>query len=270
MIQALRRKADVYLSIAAISPKTFLVYRAWFWMGLMINVIAMTIFVFFWRAVYAGTSTISGLSLGQTLNYIILARIFAPLTEIFLLFEFGWSLREGGMALALLRPLDFQASYYAQAFANLLMSLISQAPMVLLAIFVFGLSLPSDPAGWGAFLISIALGRTIIFFFDWSLACLTFYTTEVWGLSVLVDGINIFLSGSLIPLVMMPGWLLALAAAFPFSQALYVPISILTGITPLQAVPQVWLVQLIWAVGLFALSRAIFSVAVRKITVQGG
>jgi ABC-2 type transport system permease protein len=75
MLQSIRRKAGVYSAIAAIVPKIFMAYRAWFWMGILLNTISMTIFVFFWRAVYSNTSTIAGLNLQQTLNYILLAQV---------------------------------------------------------------------------------------------------------------------------------------------------------------------------------------------------
>jgi ABC-2 type transport system permease protein len=101
-------------------------------------------------------------------------------------------------------------------------------------------------------------------------ACLTFYTTEVWGLGVLIGGLSLFLSGGLVPLAMMPDWLRQVVLAIPFSQALAVPINILTGITPLNEVPRVWLSQLLWVIGLWFASNIIFRISVRKVTVQGG
>ncbi len=270
MIQALQRKVSTYGAIAATVPKVFLAYRVWFWVGIILNVIGMTIYVFFWRAVYADTSTIAGMDLQQTLTYIILARIFAPLSEMNMIFEFGYNLREGAMAIIMLRPLNLQDSYYIQSFARLAMFVIWEIPMALVATFVFGLQWPTSPAVWGAFLVTAILGHTVLFFFDWTLGCLTFYTTEVWGLGVLVEGVSLFFSGSLVPLVMMPGWLQAITHALPFAQAVYAPLSILTGVVPLDQAWQVWLVQLAWIAGLGLVSQLVFRVAIRKVTVQGG
>lgn len=270
MIATLRRKAGIYWAMAAIVPKTFMAYRAWFWMGIILNVIAMTIYVFFWRAVYAGTQEIAGMDLQQTLNYILLAQVLAPISEMFLLYEFGYGMREGGVAIALLRPVDLQGSFYAQSFTQLATNLLWQLPMALIATLFFGLRWPLDPAVWGAFLVSVILGRTVLFLFDWLLACLTFYTTEVWGLSVLILGISLFFSGGLVPLVMMPGWLQTLVLAFPFAQVLYVPLSLLTGIHSAADAPRLWLGQIFWIAGLFVVSRLFFNAAVKKVTVQGG
>jgi ABC-2 type transport system permease protein len=270
MIALLIRKISIYSAFAAIIPKIFLAYQAWFWVGIILNTISMAIFVFFWRAVYTQTSSIGGMDVQQTLTYILLAQVFAPVLDVFVMWEFGYNLREGGIAITLLRPVDTQASYYVQGLAQMLTLILLQVPMLLVAILLFGLRLPFDPAVWAAFLVSLLLGRTVLFFLDWILASVTFYTTEVWGLGVLVLGFSMFMNGSLIPLVMMPDRLQAVVQALPFAQTLYVPLALLTGISPLSEAPRLWLTQIAWIIGLAVASRLIFSLAVRKVTVQGG
>ena len=270
MIQVLRRKTSIYGAIAASIPKMYLAYSLWVWVSLFLNTIAMTIMVFFWRAVYSNTNSIAGLDINTTIQYILLAQIFIPLSEMSMIFEMGYNLREGGISHVLLRPLDFQLSYYVQSLARLGTDLILQIPLALVATFLFHLDWPTDPKVWAAFIIAAILGRTVLFFFDFMLGCLTFYTTEVWGLGVLVFGMGLFFSGSFIPLAMLPDWLSRLVYSFPFAQALYVPLSLLSGIQPVSAAPQLWLIQVVWLVALLLLSRRVFRLALRKITVQGG
>lgn len=270
MIRTARRYLSIYTSIFAMIPKTFMAYVIWFWAGLVLNVISMTILVFFWRAIYADTSTISGLALDQTIRYILLAFIFMPLTANDLVWDFGTNLREGLILHHLLRPVNFQAMHYAQALGGLATRLVLQMPMLFVAVLLFGLNLPTDLTTWLAFLVSAILGFTVMFFFNWFLACFTFYTTEIWGLGVLIEGMNFFFSGALVPLVMMPGWLQSIVLSIPFAQALAVPIGLLTGITPLSDAPHAWLIQVLWIIGMWIISTLFFRVAVRKITVQGG
>jgi ABC-2 type transport system permease protein len=249
----------------------FMAYTIWVWMSFFVQIIAMIIFVAFWRAIYAEEATIAGLSLQQTLNYILLAQIFETvLHSPSMIYRFGALLRQGEMAITLLRPLDFQASEYVSNVAEVVMDLILKLPMLIIALLFFDLRLPASPAVWVAFMVTLALGHALLFCFEWILACLAFYITEIWGLSVLRFGVSLFLGGTLVPLVMMPEWLRQITAALPFAQALYTPVALLTGITPLSAAPRVWLTQLIYLLVLLVLSRLVFSVAVRKITVQGG
>jgi len=270
MIRRIFRELGKYLALLGMLPKVFMAYQLWFWIGLVLNTIGMAILVFFWRAVYGDTASISGLTLDTTITYILLTQIFLPLTDNDLIFDFGFNLREGNIIHFLLRPVSFQGMYYAQSLGVLLTRLVLQIPIALVAWLLFGLQWPTDPAVWGAFIVSALLGFSILFFFYWCIASITFYTTEVWGLGVLIFGMSLFLSGGLVPLAMMPDGLRTLVLSIPFAQGLAVPVNILTGITPLSQVPQVFLVQLAWLAGLWLASNLIFRVAVRKVTVQGG
>ncbi len=270
MMQTARRHFAIYASLFAMIPKVFMAYQAWFWASLVLNAIYIAIMVFFWRAIYADTTEISGLAQNQTINYILLAFIFLPLTSIDLVWEFGQNLREGVIIHHLLRPINFQGMNYVQLLGGVVTRLILQSPTVIVAIAVFGLRFPSDAKTWLAFIISAILGFTVMFYFNWFLACFTFYTTEIWGLGVLIDGMNLFLSGSLIPLVMMPVGLRTLVLSVPFAQALAVPVGLLSGITPLHDAPRAWLIQILWIISLWIISSLFFRVAVRKVTVQGG
>jgi ABC-2 type transport system permease protein len=270
MIQSIRRQASVYAALAGMVPKLFLAYRLWLWMEFFVQILSLTIFVFFWRAVYASSATLGGLNLQQTLNYIILAQILVPIIQTRAIFQFGFIIREGQIAVELLRPVDLQGRYYVESLTNLALTLLLKVPLLVLGVAVYGLQLPSDPAVWAAFALSLLLGHAILFCFDWIFACLAFYSTETWGLSVVREALAAFFSGALLPLNMMPAWLQSLTLALPFAQALYVPLAFLSQITPLSDAPRVWLVQLAWLAALLVLSRWVFRVAVRTVTVQGG
>lgn len=270
MIQSLRRGISIYGAVAATAAKARLAYNMWVWADFFVTFASMFIFVYFWRAVYEGTSTLGGLNLGQTINYILLARLLAPLVETRVIFFFGFMIRQGQIAVEMTRPLDMQLRIYMEGLAEMGTFLVQRLPLFVIAWALFGLQLPSSPALWAAFFLSLLLGQTVLFLFDWMFACLAFYVTETWGLSVVRVGVGSFFSGALVPLAMMPGWMQKLAASLPFAQALSVPVSFLSGITPVSQAPQVWLVQLAWLAGLLVASRLVFSVAIRKVTVQGG
>jgi len=271
MIAALRRRVSVYGAMAAMMPKLFLAYRAWVWMHFIVQTMALIIFVSFWRAVYVGQSTLGGLALNQTLNYIILAQIFIPAVHApGVIYHFGYLLREGQMGIELLRPMDFQFATFVRNAADVALSLLMQLPLAVVAWLLFRFQLPTDPRVWLAFLLTLGLGNALLFCFEWILGCASFYSTETWGLSVLRFGVATFFSGSLVPLAMMPDWLQKVTLALPFAQALYVPVSLLGDIAPLSDVPRIVAVQLSYLLGLALLSRVVFRVAVRKVTVQGG
>ncbi len=273
MIQSLRRNISIYSAIAATAGKLRLAYSAYVWADFIMTIVSMIVFVYFWRAVYASTSTLGGLALSQTINYILLARLLAPLvetTENRTVWIFGSMLRQGQIAVELTRPLDLQLSMMAQRSALVIAFIILRLPLFLLAWLFFGLQLPASPGLWAAFFISLALGQAIMFLFEWVFACLAFYVTETWGLAVMQISVGAFFSGALVPLAMMPAWLQNVVAVLPFAQALAVPVSFLSGVATLSDAPRLWLIQVVWLLALLVLSRATFNVAVRKVTVQGG
>ena len=87
---------------------------------------------------------------------------------------------------------------------------------------------------------------------------------------ILRDGVALFLSGALIPLEFLPEGVRAIANFSPWAQALYVPISFLSGIRNPNTLPEAMLGQLFGIVILCLISRWIFARAVRVLTVQGG
>lgn len=270
MIPSVRRTFSIYSTIAATAAKVRLAYSIWNWMDFIVTILSMVVFVYFWRAVYADTATLGGLVLSQTITYILLARILAPLVETRTIFFFGSMIREGQVAVELTRPLDMQARFLTEMYGELGMFLVQRIPLFLIGWLFFDMHLPASPALWLAFFVSLLLGQAIIALFDWAFACLAFYMTETWGLSVVRVGAGAFFSGALVPLSMMPDWLQNVAAAMPFAQIMAVPVSFLSGISTLADAPRLWLIQLAWLAGLIVLSRWVFSVAVRKVTVQGG
>ena len=145
MIRQATQTGRAYGAMAAMMPKLFLAYQFQIWFNVAMEIITLVITVAFWRAVFAGQATVGGLTATDTLQYVMLARIFHD----------------------------------------------------------------------GAYL------RTI-------------------------------------------------AAVLPFSQAVYLPVSVLSGLTPLVELPRIWLLQLGYAVVLLVASRLVFRRAVRVVTVQGG
>jgi ABC-2 type transport system permease protein len=270
-VKALRRFASIYGAMAGMTVKQILQYNAWFWVDFFGQILMMIVFVYFWRAIYANTDRVGGMDLQATITYVLLARMLAPMFFWSLILDMGGRMREGNIGIELLRPLDFQLRMFVDMQAGILTVLLRQAlPLALVAWLFFDLQVPTDPAVWGAFVVSLLLGTALMFCFDFAFSTLAFYTTEVWGIHVLREGVVNFFSGALLPLAMLPGWLRAIADFLPFGQAFYAPLSLLSGITPVSAAPRVWLVQGLWLVGLALCSRLAWRVAVRRVTVQGG
>ncbi len=270
-LRLLRRHLRHLIAYGSITLKERTAFTAWFWSDLLGQVVLMLIFAAFWRAVYAGRASLGGLSEEQTLAYVLVVNTVGLVVRWSLIWEFGLLLRDGSIAVELIRPVDFQLRMYAKMTTTTLFTMLQQMLLLgLVAVLFLGLRLPLDPLRWLAFIASLLIGNGILFFFDWTLSLVAFYSTEVRGLLIFRDGFASFFSGFLIPLAMLPDWLQRVAALLPFGQVLNTPVIILTGIVPVHEVPGLLFTQILWLAGLILISRPAFRIAIRQVTVQGG
>ncbi len=266
----IRATVRAYMGIAVMAPKRLLAYNVLSWIQLIVQFTSMIIFYYFWQAVYANQTTIAGIDRYQAINYILLAQIFTPIIQNSPIYALGKRVVDGNIAVDLTRPVDIQGAAYVQNAAEVFATLVARLFIIGIVWLLFGLRLPFDLSTWIWFALLLFLGHAALFCFDWILACLAFYTTEVWGLVILRNGIAMFFSGALVPLDMMPNWLQVLTNSLPFAQALYTPIAILSGLKPVSLAPVYCFGQIVWIVVLIGASRVLFSIAIRKISVQGG
>lgn len=271
MISSLRRQSNHIAAFVAVTIKDRLAHTAWFWADVIGQVVVMAIFVHFWRAIYAGTEAINGIDVNRTVAYVLVANAIGRVMSSTIIFELGPMIRDGKIVIELLRPVDFQLRMYAWSLTTVVGTMLQH--MVLLGLFAclfLGLTLPTSPLVWLWFLLSLLTGHAILFFFDWTISLVAFYSTEVRGLAIFREGVVCFFSGLVLPLALMPAGLQRIAAWLPIGQILDTPVRILTGMTPLSAAPRTLAIQLLWLAGVALVSRPAFRIAIRRITVQGG
>jgi ABC-2 type transport system permease protein len=266
VIRTVRR----YAPFGILQVQYALAYNAWFWVELLRSVIAMLIMVAFWKAIYADQATLSGLALSSTLSYVVLARALGNANASAVYWWIAQHIGNGELELQLLRPVDFQMMHLWRDACGWGLGLLRALPALLIGVLVFGARLPTTWEAYAAFLLTFFLGAVSLYFLEFMVGCLVFYTTEVWGLSILREGIALFFSGALIPLDLLPEGFRTVATFTPFAQALYIPISFLSGVRQPDRLLEVVLLQLGTIAVLLLLSRWLFARAVKSLTVQGG
>ena len=129
------------------------------------------------------------------------------------------------------------------------------------------------PPGWPTLVLAVVAtvgGVLVAMLCNLIVSMVTFWTLEVGGPLIVYRFGSAFLSGSLIPLWFMPGWLRASIEWLPFQAQVYTPVSIYLGqIHGREAVALVG-VQVVWVVALALLLKAIWRRAYHKVVVQGG
>jgi viologen exporter family transport system permease protein len=97
----------------------------------------------------------------------------------------------------------------------------------------------------------------------------SFWTMEVGGLTMAFAVVRTFMSGAVLPLWYMPGWLQIVAGALPFQASTYTPLAVYFGRPPGGLAVALGL-QVLWIVVLGVLCVWLWSRARHRVVVQGG
>lgn len=264
-------KVDKILELIKIRIKANIAYSAFMWSYLIVGIIQVTIFYFIWTAVYGEKSIINGFSLSEMITYIILSRILVSQVSWGINIFISTQIRDGSIAIELLRPFDYQLYIYLIRTGDLLCYFVVNAiPAFVFSTVAFGLQAPKSITSLVLFTVSLLFGVTISFFIEFFVGVLTFYSKNGWGLQYTKMAVLDFFSGAMVPLAFLPGWLNKVVSVLPFKDIIYTPISIYMGVVSEEQVIRLLISQIMWLFTLFIITRAFYKIAVRKIIVQGG
>ncbi len=222
-----------------------------------------------WEAVYAGRNEVDGVSANTLLVYLTIS----SLGSWFLPQMAAWTIQQrvlsGEIALDLVRPFG----YLKQVMAQDIGTAFSFAPF--LAIFVPAAmligSLEPPSAGSGAlYLVSFGLAFAVNSLIGMHLGLLAFWIQQVNGIRAMIGVTSGFLSGTLVPLWLMPDAVRFVFRLLPFQALAFLPASIYSGQVTGWAVLEPLAVQLVWIGILLVTVRWIWQRAQDRIVIHGG
>ncbi len=250
-------------------------YRFDFLMTLLSTLMYSGLFYLVWRAVYAHQEEqvmpwpqlITYVMVGQAVN---VAR-WSPAERV-PVYTASSRIRNGDIALDLIRPVDFQALRFLEAAGFFAVELLwVNLPTIALFVLVFGVLPPPTLLAATAFLCSLVLAFVVSFALNSMVIMVAFWTTNMLGAQMCRRGIAEIFSGTLIPFEFFPGWLRAVAAHLPFQAMGYIPLSIYIGrVAGLPAIGYALLEQVFWAALMLGASRLLWRFAFKRVEVYGG
>lgn len=220
-----------------------------------------------WRAVYAGRSSVDGVSITVMTTYVTVSTLHSLICHDDMdqwVFE---RVNTGAVGSDLLRPIPF----IEQALWGSVAQAVVKLPMIAVALPIAAVfSGLSPPVTIGAYLLSTVLGWLVNCCLFLILASIVFWTLEVGGINFMYFVVSGFLSGALVPLWFMPSWLASTLAWLPFQATVYTPASIYVGQLEGLAMWQGIGVQAIWLALLGGVASLTWRSAIQKTVVQGG
>ena len=255
----------------------FLAYRLRYYTG----VVSYTIFVsghyYLYTALFAsrvadtGNATIGGLSLGEMITYVAISWIGRSFYFNNIARDLMHMITEGEIAMQLIKPFHVQTVMMFEAVGESGFRLLMfTLPIMVVVVPLFDIGRPPEVALYFWTFLSFCLALVIYSQVNFLLGCLAFYMKNIQGVlrakMVSMD----FLTGVVVPFTFFPDWFQRVVEWLPFQGISYIPVTIYLGKRPGEELYLAVLLQLAWAVALFAAGRLVWRFSVRRVVVQGG
>ena len=256
--------------------QTLIAYRMNFFGFAIGGLIYCFVMYYLWKAVFgsSGSDNFMGFSMVDMTLYLFLSNITSQLTCSSVCDYVGEEIKYGTIVMRLIKPVNTDMSYLANEMGgNGMKFIISTLPMIIgieiYRFFAVG-QVMFHIGSFALYLVSVILAYLISFRVNLCFGFMAFYVKNLWGMNILKNSIINFLSGMLIPLAFMPDFLRKTLEYMPFSSMNYTPVMIYMGKYSIYETVFRLLVQAVWAVIIYALSKIIWLGAIKRLSVQGG
>jgi len=265
------RSRPKYLSLALVTLQQAITYRLPTLLTFLSNFVWVLILLFLWQTIFAARGQVGTFDWPRMRTYILVSYVVNSLVTHYSESEVIYAIREGQIAVDLIRPVDYMAARLAGAAGSALFEgALGGVAALALGIFVLHVQPPASPGAALAFAVSIALAFLVRFLISYLVSLFCFWTANGLGLMWARAAVSNVLSGALIPLQLFPGWLRSVAAILPFQALVSTPVLIYQGQRAGTGLLLALGVQVGWAVALWLLARALWIPCVRRLTVHGG
>lgn len=260
-------RAGLVWALAVRGFRRHATYRAATAAGLVTNVVFGLLRGAVLVALFDRTATVAGWDRADVLTYVWATQGLLMVVHLWGWVEVAERIRSGDIATDLHRPVDPQLWYLAQDLGRAAYHLLTRGiPPVVVGAALFDLRLPGSVGTWAWTLAAVAVAVVVSFGVRWCVNLAAFWVLDWRGVYRLVSAVQNLLSGFVIPVVLFPGWLEALARWSPFVAVVQTPVEALLG----RAGPAGLLTGVAWAVALGILGHVMLVAATRRIVVHGG
>jgi ABC-2 type transport system permease protein len=226
----IRSYVDFYLTTMRTSVSSQFQYRAAAYMYLLGMVAEPVIYLVVWTTIAEDSGgTVGGLTTGDLAAYYIVWTFVRNMNLVNSPYGWEWRIRDGELSAMLQRPIHpmhYDVAWFAGA---KLPWMLFYLPIAIVLTVVFEPTFDFRIAEIAVFAVAIWGAYLIRSFNQTALGMLCFWTTRVGAAFSLYITVELLLSGRLVPMTLMPGWVQTLAWFLPFQWTFYFPIETLVG-----------------------------------------
>jgi len=262
----------VYLGFARAALRREAAYRVSILIAMVGFATKIYVLQFVWTSLYrsSGNGTPGGIALPQMLSYMVVGQLLSLLFRSNATNHIRIKVRDGQIAIDLMRPVSLPFSLLADDLGATALNLILMGPAVGLALMLGILQSPFSTFHALAFTASLILAYLAQVHLHLLISMTAFWTLETYGLNLAMQFATLLLSGVIVPLWFLPEGFLRVTQLLPFAAIYSTPLSIYIGRLQGPELLEALGLQVAWVGGLAALVALVWSLAARRLVVQGG
>lgn len=239
-------------------------YKVEGWLGILSGLIWFVLYAGIWTALLRGDPE----ALQRQMIYVIANQFLGEL-HFLPTWEISMKFRQGDVGLELIKPVALPLRILADFLGRSLFRLVRAVPVYVLIWVAFKLPAP-EPGRVLLFVLAGLFAWVITASLQVSLTLIALWTVQFDEAEQLFGIANSLLSGSLIPLYYLPGWVGNIAKFLPFAGIYFVPSAILAGTLGGADLVQAMGLQVLWAVVGSGVLTAMWRAGSSKLVMQGG
>lgn len=261
----------MYFEFAKKSFQQSFIYRG----NTIIHIIGSFLYLFvsvsIWTALYAGKHSVAGISLNETITYLIMTRLVSHFVYLNMSGYVTNRVMKGNIAIDFIRPVNLKwCAIFTGIGTRIFAIMFISFPMVIIGSLIWGFVLPTSLFVWISFILSIVFASVIHTSLEYTLGLTSFWTKTNFHVSWVKGSLMTLFSGAAIPLWFYPKTFKMIADILPFKYIIFEPLKIFLGKTTQAETLNILLMQLAWMAALLIIEKIVWHYAKRVVTVQGG
>ncbi|MEO6323087.1 MAG: ABC-2 family transporter protein [Thermoanaerobaculia bacterium] len=270
----LRAALRPYLALARTSFINLLAYRTRYFVGILTYFFNVTVWYYIWKALFSQSppgALIGGFTFTQMLTYIATGWVLRSFYFNEVDRDIASQVQEGRLAMALVKPIDYQALTLSQALGESAFRAIMFAlPIAAVLVVIYPISLPASVLAGVLFVASGILSALLVGAMNFAVGLIAIRTKSILGFLRAKYLVLELLSGLLIPPTLFPERVRPILAWLPFQHMNYTPGRIYLGLVSGRAAFGALAIQAAWVVILLLAGRLLWAASQKRIVLQGG
>lgn len=268
------KRINCYFPFAINTIKRNMAYRGAFFIRLISRFFTVLVIYYLWKAIFQSSATpiIRGFSFSEMTVYITLNFLTGIITGISgpIALNIASDVSDGSIAIQLVRPISYRLIKLSENLGDLFGNIAAQVIPFFVFFVVIGFAGKPSPINFFLYIISAFLGFLCMFYFGFFFGLFSFYTTYFFGLNMAMSVVLQFFSGGLIPLSFFPDYLEKVFRILPFASMNYTPLMIYLGKLSDMEIVCAFGLQVIWILVFYAAGKAMWHLAIKRLTILGG